>query len=233
MAKLPCTVNPAVYLQLIINIANADSSIKNHQNKQLDAYTISGHYVHTNISPCSQLSLDDIIAQAKERGLSGVCITDHDTMDVRYLLQEGMQENGLCVIFGMEYATSDGDFLLFGPYEQLQTGLDAAALLRHVKKTGGVAVAAHPFRANRPTREYLVDNGFCAIVEGINGRNHQHENDRVDNWRDRYGVKQVGGSDAHTLEELGQVTTRFHQPIRNRADIIHALKNSCYAPERN
>ncbi|MBU4262469.1 MAG: PHP domain-containing protein [Proteobacteria bacterium] len=190
-------------------------------------------HVHTNISPCSQLPLEDIIVQAKERGLSGVCITDHDTMDIRHFLQEGMQDNGLCVIFGMEYATSEGDFLLFGPYEQLQTGLAAPELLRHVEQTGGVAVAAHPFRSNRPTREYLVDHGLCSIVEGINGRNHQHENDSVGTWRERYGVKQVGGSDAHTLGELGLVTTRFPHPIRNRAELIQALKNGSYAPERN
>ncbi|TFG38160.1 MAG: PHP domain-containing protein [Desulfobacterales bacterium] len=190
-------------------------------------------HVHTSISPCSQLPLHDIIAQARQRDLSGVCITDHDTMEVRHYLQEGMQENGLCVIFGMEYTTNDGDFLLLGPYEQLQPGLAAADLLRHVENTGGVAVAAHPYRFNRPTREYLVDHGLCRIVEGINGRNHQYENDSVGTWRERYGVKQVGGSDAHSLEELGLVTTIFHLPIRNRADLIYALKNSSYTPERN
>jgi len=190
-------------------------------------------HVHSTISPCSQLPLHDIIAQAKQRGLDGVCITDHDTMEVRHYLQEGIQNNGLCVIFGMEYTTSEGDFLLFGPYEQLQPRLAAPELLRHVEMTCGVAVAAHPFRANRPTREYLIDHDLCRIVEGINGRNHQHENDCVGTWQDRYGVKQVGGSDAHGLEELGLVTTRFAQPIRNRADLIHALKNSSYTPGKN
>ena len=190
-------------------------------------------HVHTSISACSQLPLADIIDQAQKRGLSGVCITDHDTMEVRHHLQEGIQANGLCIIFGMEYATSDGDFLLFGPYEELQPGLPAPDLLRHVEQTGGVAVAAHPFRHTRPTREYVIDHGLCSIVEAINGRNHPHENDSVGNWHERYGVKQIGGSDAHSLEELGQVTTRFHQAIRSRADLIHALKNSQYSPERN
>jgi predicted metal-dependent phosphoesterase TrpH len=190
-------------------------------------------HVHTSISACSQLPLEDIIAQAKERGLAGVCITDHDTMEARHFLQEGLQPDGLCVIFGMEYATREGDFLLFGPYEQLQPGLAAPELLRHVEMTCGVAVAAHPFRVNRPTQEYLIDHGLCCIVEGINGRNRQHENDHVNAWQERYAIKQVGGSDAHSLEELGRVTTRFHQPIRSRAELINALKNSSYTPERN
>jgi hypothetical protein len=32
----------------------------------------------------------------------------------RYI-EEGIQDNGLYLLIGMEYATPDGDFLLFGP----------------------------------------------------------------------------------------------------------------------
>lgn len=190
-------------------------------------------HVHTNISSCSQLALQSVIDQAQLNGLSGVCITDHDTMDVRHQLKEGVQDNGLCVIFGMEYTTNHGDFLLFGPFEELRPGLSAPELLHHVDRVGGVAVAAHPFRANRSTKESLVEQGLCEIVEGINGRNRQHENDYVVDWADRYAVKMVGGSDAHILEELGQVATCFKEPIRNRIEFIHALKNGCYHAERN
>ncbi len=190
-------------------------------------------HVHTSISPCSQLSLDDILSQARKKGLQGVCITDHDTMDVRRYINEGIQNNGLCVIFGMEYATQEGDFLLFGPFERIKLGLSAADLLNNVLDKGGVAVSAHPFRFNRPTSEHLIKNGLCTIVEGINGRNHQNENDSVASWENLYGVRQVGGSDAHSLEELGRVATLFQQPIRSRADFIDALKNGRYSPERN
>lgn len=190
-------------------------------------------HVHTSISPCSRLSLPDILATAKERELDGVCITDHDTMEVRLHLREGIQENGLCVLFGMEYATSQGDFLLFGPFEGLRPGLAAPTLLRHVAESGGVAVAAHPFRRNRPTAECLVNQRLCGIVEGINGRNHPHENDAVNSWGLRYGVKKIGGSDAHSLNELGRVTTRFFAPITNRVELIHALKSGHFLPEIN
>jgi predicted metal-dependent phosphoesterase TrpH len=52
------------------------------------------------------MAVQDAIARAKERGLDGLCITDHNTLDVRHVLSEGVQENGLCVIFGMEYSTA-------------------------------------------------------------------------------------------------------------------------------
>ncbi len=190
-------------------------------------------HVHTNISACSQLALPDMICQARRNGLSGVCITDHDTMDVRHKLREGIQDNGLCLIFGMEYTTNQGDFLLFGPFEELRPGLPALELLRYVDKVGGVAVAAHPFRENRAIDECLIEQGFCKIVEGINGRNRQDENDRVANWKKRYAVKTVGGSDAHLVEEVGQVVTTFEEPIHNRIELIHALKNGRYKAEKN
>jgi predicted metal-dependent phosphoesterase TrpH len=185
-------------------------------------------HVHTNLSPCSRLRPTEILSNAKSKGLDGVCITDHNTMAVREILTEGIQDDGLCIIFGLEYSTDDGDFLLFGPFEEIPADLSAPELLQRVETDGGVAVAAHPFRNNRPTREYLIRQGLCRIVEGVNGRNHAHENNRVSSWEQNYGVKQVGGSDAHSLAELGRKATCFHTPISNRADLIQALKKGAF-----
>ncbi|BCO10784.1 histidinol-phosphatase [Desulfolithobacter dissulfuricans] len=189
-------------------------------------------HVHTTLSPCSQLELADILARAQVQGLDGVCITDHDTMAVRHQLNEGIQANGLCVIFGMEYATAEGDFLLFGPYEGLRPGLPARLVLRHVADTGGVAVAAHPFRARRPTSEHLIHHRWCRIVEGVNGRNSVTENQAVIRWEQRYGVSLVGGSDAHALAELGRVPTELLTPVTTRSEFIQALRRGTYRQVR-
>lgn len=188
-------------------------------------------HVHTSISPCSRLELDRILATAADRGLDGVCITDHDTMAARHHLREGIQDNGLYIIFGMEYATPHGDFLIFGPFEQLRSGLAAPDLLSHVERVGGVAIAAHPFRRTRPTSEYLINYGLCRIIEGINGRNSLEENEAVLGLAKRYSLTLVGGSDAHTPEELGRVVTSFSRPVSNRSELISALKTGRCRPE--
>lgn len=188
-------------------------------------------HTHTTLSRCSQLDLDEMLAAAGPKGLDGVCITDHDTMAVRHHIREGVQANGLCVIFGMEYATAEGDFLLFGPFEELASGLPASEMLNQVEQAGGVAVAAHPFRVKRPTQEYLIRQGLCRIVEGVNGRNQGAENTSTARWHDQYGVSLVGGSDAHSVAELGRVTTRFNVPIRCRADLTNALKAGAFSPQ--
>jgi len=188
-------------------------------------------HVHTKISPCSDLDIAGVLKHAKAFGLDGVCITDHQTMEIRRHLREGIQDDGLCVVFGIEYATAHGDFLLFGPFENISLDLSAIELLNQVRQAGGVAIAAHPFRSNRPVSEHLVREGFCRVVESVNGRNTPIENLQVEKWRKELSLTCCGGSDAHSLDELGTVGTRFSTPVRSRNDLIFAFKNGLCHPE--
>jgi len=186
-------------------------------------------HVHTDISPCSRLSMEQILANAVSRGLDGVCITDHDTMDAGLAIEEGFHD-GLLVIIGMEYATPQGDFLLFGPLENLSPGLAARDMLGLVREAGGVAVAAHPCRRSRPADETLAASGLVDCLEVVNGRNRPPEDRCAQDWATRYGITPVGGSDAHNLAELGCAPTRFLDPVASRAELVAALKNGRCAP---
>lgn len=188
-------------------------------------------HTHTNLSSCSEADIYAMINAAGQSGLNGMCITDHQSMEIRNHLKEGPQANNVVVIFGMEYATPEGDFLIFGPYEHIPSNLDGRDLLIYVSDTNGIAIGAHPFRKDRPLEENLVQNGLCTIVEGINGRNTELENLQVDGWRKRYRFTEIGGSDAHTPAEIGKVVTRFSVPIWSRHDLIVALRNGQCKPE--
>jgi predicted metal-dependent phosphoesterase TrpH len=190
-------------------------------------------HVHSRISPCSNLSLDEILENAGSRGLDGVCITDHHSVEARQRIREGVQDDGLRVFVGMEYHTADGDFLLYGAPDDLPLGLDARILLRVVAREGGAAVAAHPFRLVCSVSESVIRDNLCYIVESVNGRNSDGENQQIDLWRRRYDLVECAGSDAHTLPELGKHKTRFHRPVNNMTDLVHALKNGFCAPHLN
>jgi len=190
-------------------------------------------HVHTSLSPCSQLELADILGRARSLGLDGVCLTDHYPARAGRLIREGVQADGLVVLAGQEYATAEGDFLLFGPQNQPPPDLEARDLLAWVRAAGGEAVIAHPFRQARPAAEGLVRDGSCRLVEGLNGRNQPRENDLVRAWRRFYPLREVGGSDAHSLEELGRVTTVFQDRIASPQDLIAALRGGRYWPEIN
>ncbi|HHO75722.1 MAG TPA: PHP domain-containing protein [Deltaproteobacteria bacterium] len=190
-------------------------------------------HVHTTFSSCSDLKIDDILENALSRGLDGVCITDHNTMDAAKVVSEGIQDNGLCVIIGMEYDTPEGDFLIFGPFEDIRPGMSAQELLHNVHSSGGVAIAAHPLRAERPVSERVLRGGMVDAVEAVNARNSDLENAKMQAWLRRHPHIQSGGSDAHSLTELGSVATSIGMPVKTREDFIFAVKSGLCAPVLN
>ncbi len=187
-------------------------------------------HVHTIHSPCSSLKISDILHEASSRGLDGIAITDHNNMIARHEFTEGIQESGVCLLVGMEYDTPDGDFLLFGPFEDLQPGLPAADLLQLVEDRQGVAIAAHPCREGRSLSRGILENSTCRIIEECNGRNTDAENRAAGKCVEKYSLFSCGGSDAHGLDELGRAATRFEDNITCRSELIAALKNGRYRP---
>ena len=190
-------------------------------------------HIHTRASPCSSLRVEDILDRARALGLDGVCLTDHDLVGRASLAREGVQEDGLVVLVGMEYSTPEGDFLVFGPVEELPVGLPARQMLPLLRQLGGAAVAAHPFRSWRPADPDIFTLGLelGLAVECYNGRNLTLENDKARILADRFGLHATGGSDAHGPEEMGLAVTRFQRPVLSRADLVQAILSGDCTPE--
>ena len=189
-------------------------------------------HVHSSLSPCSRLSLAAILENARRLGLDGVCVTDHDTMAAGREVREGVQDDGVCVLVGMEYATPDGDILLYGPFEDVTPGLSAREVLALAHARGGAAVAAHPFRSWRPAGPGILESGRLCAVEVENGRNRPEENVLARRFAARRGLLALCGSDAHSLEELGRRPVRIEAAVRCRADLVAAFAAGlCRVPD--
>ena len=188
-------------------------------------------HIHTYFSPCSVIKIPQLLQRAKKVGIDGICITDHNTIASKSALGKIADNKGLCVIVGIEYTTSNGDFLIFGSVDHIPAKMDAKDLLKWVQqKEGNVAIAAHPFREDRPFDTGLLQS--LKIVEGLNGRNKPNENELCKNWLQKHGggMKEIGGSDAHTLKEVGQVVTVFKKNIYNMDDLVRELLYGNYSP---
>lgn len=181
-------------------------------------------HVHSNVSRCSVLSVDQILGNARSLGLDGVCITDHDTTGVLSQIDEGFQSDGLLVLVGMEYTTPQGDYLVHGPVESLTPGMDVFQLAAEVGELGGAIIAAHPFRGWRPSDITAISPATCLAVEVENGRNNLFENSQAADFVRKQGMAGVAGSDAHQLDELGRFPTRFTTSIKGRDDLVRALQ---------
>lgn len=187
-------------------------------------------HVHSDHSPCSVMPITEILSQAKSLGLDGVCITDHDSTEVLSQIEEGFQPDGLLVLVGMEYATPQGDFLVFGDVESLDAGMDGPSLLTTVEGIGGAVVAAHPFRSWRPSDVSVLTKYPLAAIEVVNGRNTDAEDAMAHRLAREVSVTRVSGSDAHSLDELGRFPTRFSGPISDRSDLVNALRQGLCEP---
>lgn len=185
-------------------------------------------HVHTTFSSCSCLPLEQLIHRAREQGLDGIVVTDHDTMEAGTAIREGLLPNGLVVIIGMEYTTPQGDFLIYGPFENIPAGLAAWELLSLVSDRGGVAIAAHPMRTTRPVQPEILKQGLCPIIESYNGRNTTEENLKASRFAQDHGLLETGSSDAHSEEEIGNVTTTFHETIATRDDLVRLLREGSF-----
>ena len=187
-------------------------------------------HIHTTVSPCSRIDVSKLIETAGRIGLDGICITDHESMAIAKTITEGRQANGLIVLIGMEYSTPEGDFLLFGPVEAVPSHLDGPELLQYTGNAGGVAIAAHPCRKERPVRESIFQKGLCPAIETHNGRNTIIENLKAGRRQTQYGLIATAGSDAHTIEEVGAAVTRFPAPVYSRQDLVRALRQGLCQP---
>jgi predicted metal-dependent phosphoesterase TrpH len=185
-------------------------------------------HIHTTLSPCSVININELLQRARFIGLDGICITDHDTTDARFQLNNINDKSGLCVIIGMEYTTSEGDFLIFGNCFDLPKGLNAWDLNNHMKKRGGIVIPCHPYRKSRPTNYHILETS--TVVEVINGRNNHYENELSKSWlaSRNGGTKGIGGSDAHTINEIGRVVTVFERNIYSVDDLIRELYSGHY-----
>ncbi len=205
--------------------------------------------LHTHSYPKSDdsfVSVDDLIDRAKSLGLDGICLTEHDVFWSSDEVTQLSRRHDFLVIPGSEINTDAGHILVFGLQEYV-FGLHKPAFLRQqVNKAGGVMVAAHPYR-----RRYLADPGhnpdaraemleraiaddfflMCDAIEGCNGRGKEDENEFSRDLGNAFALNFTGGSDAHRVEQLGTVATRFERRIQGLAELIEEIKAGRCHPE--
>ena len=183
-------------------------------------------HVHQNRhSSDSKMDIYKGIEYAKEIGLDGICITDHDNLGLRPLAKALSDQSGIQVIVGVEIYTLDGDILCFGIDEMPEERLSAQETIDFVLERGGACIAAHPYRHNRRGLEDVMFqvSGLTAI-EGYNGRTKAEDNRRALAAAKHLNIPVTGGSDAHTIEELGNYVTVFEEAIYDEKSLISALK---------
>jgi predicted metal-dependent phosphoesterase TrpH len=188
-------------------------------------------HVHTFESGDAIAAPEEVFERALALGIHGVCVTEHDS----YAASEGAallgEDSGLLVLRGVEVTTDVGHFLVYGVeddgWQQLRRDgvIGGQTLVDYVRGLGGVAIPAHPFRVDATS----VGEGLMAIaglfaIEGFNGSATRRENVEACELAARFGLRLIGGSDAHLPGRVGRAVTQFERDISSITGLVAELK---------
>jgi predicted metal-dependent phosphoesterase TrpH len=204
--------------------------------------TVLDMHVHTTRGASdSQLDPDDLARIARDIGLTGVTITEHDRVWDRHSTARFQERHSPLFMYpAMEVSTDLGHILTYGLAEYVPGIRRAAELRKAVDAVGGFMVAAHPFRhwfdpvtfrrrglePPEMDAEVLSRLPVFALVDALevlNGANTERENRFALEVAKRLGKPGTAGSDAHSTSGIGIYTTVFERDLEGPRQLIDEL----------
>jgi predicted metal-dependent phosphoesterase TrpH len=167
-------------------------------------------HVHTKYSRDSNMEPKRILQVARSRGLGGVAVIDHNTL-------EGGLEAVSCapadmlVVPGMEITTELGHIVglfLAAPIESREP----MAVIEEIHAQGGIAVLPHPLGTIEKWPRAVLDR--LDAIEGYNARRStlarpsaEHGEKALETFVEAHELAALGASDAHFYSEIGRGIT--------------------------
>ena len=176
-------------------------------------------HVHTNRSPDGSTPPEDLPAIAKQRGLDGYAITDHNILS-------SDSSNEILILPGMEISTRDGHVIGLGVPEAIPRGLQADETIRRIRDSGGVSIVAHPYDLFRPAVKLhnLVEHPNA--IEVINSASflHSYSWTRARKFAEKGSYPMTGGSDSHIPDTLGRAYTEIESESKDVESVLASLR---------
>jgi len=180
-------------------------------------------HVHTVFSGDSAITLREASKIAKVKGLHGMAITDHDSIEAH---SKFPKDSNLIMIPGIEVSSADGHILALGVTQPIKKGLKSPETLEEIHEQGGVAVIPHPnsflrrgikskvLRQIRPDAIETINSS--ALTLPIFGK--------INRVAREMGLPETAGSDAHIPELIGRAYTVVEIENENLESILKAIK---------
>ena len=187
------------------------------------------HHIHTcRHSPDSEIDPLELVDFAREIGLDGVVITEHDYQwRSKELADLAERAAPLRVFSGAEISAQRDIFWSSGFLRSVKSGRGSRSdeLLQIVQRHEAAIVAAHPFRWNQPFDEIVAEHGpvFDAL-ELVSNNVTRETRMRTEALLRRHAMGSTGSSDAHELDVVGCYYTEFDRPILSMGDFVAGIK---------
>jgi predicted metal-dependent phosphoesterase TrpH len=198
-------------------------------------------HCHSRFSADGVADPEEMVQVARDRGLHGFAITDHNTCAcVDYFLQHGlMREDGLpvdnfLIIPGQEITTRAGHLLALGVRIPDLKGIDPADAVKIIHDQGGIAVPPHPydyFRAG--IREAVLDSIQWDALEVFNAATTLRRcNHKAYEYALAKKLPMTAGSDAHHAEMIGVAYTILEVHEFSVQGVLQAIRKGSERMER-
>jgi predicted metal-dependent phosphoesterase TrpH len=173
-------------------------------------------HTHSFFSGDGVSSPEDMVVAAREKGLHGFAITDHNTCEaVTYFLEKGfMREDGSAVdnfliIPGVEVTTAEGHLLCIGATLPYLKGRPAREVCDLIHERGGLAIPPHPYDLFRAGIRFSTLEKLP--VDAIEVFNAATTLRRYNRYAFKYaqlrGLPMTAASDAHHEAAIGTAYT--------------------------
>mgnify|MGYP000909905340 CR=1 FL=1 len=180
-------------------------------------------HIHTKYSYDSQNDIEEIIKVAKQKGLDGVGLVDHDTTSGYSEMIRLGKEKGIVVVPGVEIRVRGGYLLAYGNVTEVPPkGITPESALSILRKQDVLIAAVHPFKNGLGLKNHIYDLKLDALETANGGAIFGDK--PTEKAAKRLGLPKIGGSDAHFLGEIGSVIVTIETPNNSTNDILEAIK---------
>lgn len=181
-------------------------------------------HVHSKYSKDGYMDPKLILKKACMEGLTGVAITDHNTIKGG-LKARSYKKRKVDVIVGSEIATDRGEVIGLFLEDEIKSN-NFLEVVQEIKNQNGVVVLPHPFDKVRgngimPGEE---DTPLVDCVEVFNSRClfEKYNSDALE-FAERYNLKLSAGSDAHFAREIGKAGIKTNTVVNNPDELKELL----------
>ncbi|MEM2112019.1 MAG: CehA/McbA family metallohydrolase [Candidatus Bathyarchaeia archaeon] len=181
-------------------------------------------HVHTWFSD-STGSVEEVMETAQRKGLDGIAITDHDTIEGAC---EALKKKGsLIVIPGEEVETDRGEILALGIEKAIPRRLPIVEAINMVHIQGGLVIIPHP---TVPFFNKLKEETMKKLsIDGLEVFSAATPSPRYFLRKNLEIVKSLkvsilAGSDSHLPETVGDAYTLVYSESRDLDSLLRAIK---------
>lgn len=185
-------------------------------------------HVHTEYSYDSTIPIDKLIPFAKHRGLSGLAITDHDTMEGLYQFIKSVEADpDFIVIPGIEVTTDKGHVLLLNIEHYELRSNNFYEVVDYARSADALIIIPHPMD---PFRAFKGLNEVIDYIDGIEVANSsdlliKRHFGRLVKLAGECGKAMTAGSDAHIVEAIGMSYIVLNEEIHGKDELIEYIKS--------